>query len=278
MVTNFPSGVSSYGVPLPTLGGGFNLGSVYRIVNPTTPTSGPLLGAANVYTTISRAITAALPGDVIVIMPGSYNEALTVNKANLTFIGSGTPGAVSIATTGTTVAATITANGCSFINLNFDAVAGAAYSVAITAVTRVKFYGCRFSTNSTALVLANNVTDAVFQDCEFADGVNGIVFATANSARWFIRDCRFRNISTVHITDGAVACTNLNVTDCTFDAAANGTEPTDYLTVDTAASSGIFSGNRFAVATNAAAVLTIGANIQWGPNGTEAGWSTARPA
>lgn len=278
MVTNFPNGVSSFGVPLPTVG--LPSFGTFRIVDPTPAVPG-LLGNPNRYTTVQAAITAAQSGDVILLTPGSYNETLTIpsTKTNLALVGAGPRGTVSIVqTTAGAEGLLVSANNVTLSNLSFSGNGTGDYALKLGSGTSgFTATGCRFSGAGAAIVAIDAHTDGLFDDCEFTDGVNGIVFMTANSAQITFRYCRFARISTVHMTDGAVACTNLNVTDCTFDAAANGTEPTDYLTLDTAATSGIFSGNRFAQATNAAATLTIGANVQWGPNGTEAGWSTARP-
>lgn len=63
-----------------------------------------------------------------------------------------------------------------------------------------------------------------------------------------------------------------------FDQLEDGTEPTDFILLADNGNTGIIAGNQFAIATNATAKLTIGTGIMWGPNGTEAGWSTARPA
>jgi nitrous oxidase accessory protein NosD len=43
---------------------------------------------SNCYTTISAAITNALAGDTVTVFPGTYNEAVVLNK-NLTLLGSG---------------------------------------------------------------------------------------------------------------------------------------------------------------------------------------------
>ena len=57
-----------------------------------------------------------------------------------------------------------------------------------------------------------------------------------------------------------------------------GVAPTDFILLSDNANIGHMAENQFANATNATGVITIGTGILYGPNGTEAGWSTARPA
>ncbi|MCA9528647.1 MAG: hypothetical protein KC543_00770 [Myxococcales bacterium] len=49
--------------------------------------SGDCDASAAAFTTVQAAITAAAAGDTIEVCPGTYNENVTVNKANLTLLG-----------------------------------------------------------------------------------------------------------------------------------------------------------------------------------------------
>ena len=62
------------------------------------------------YATISDAITAASAGSIINVAAGTYNESITVNKADLTIQGAGTSSTL-VTTTGSTPAFIISANG-----------------------------------------------------------------------------------------------------------------------------------------------------------------------
>ena len=249
----------------------------YRKVDPS-----PLNKDEQTYRTITQAIAASVAGDVILIAPGSYDETVTVNKAKLTLIGLGGRGSVFIeATTAGAEAMEVTVDDVTLVNVGCDGDDTSSYALKLTSAARFRAYGCKIEGSDTALLLLSAAGDAIFTDCEFAWGVNGVVCAAGGpdpSTQIVFKNCRFHNISTVHITDGANTFANLQLIDCVFDAAEDGTEPTDYLTIDTAGTSGIVTGCRFATATNATGVLTIAADVQWVANMTEAGVSTARPS
>jgi hypothetical protein len=65
--------------------GGSAYGKTLVVNNNASNTSSPCKTAA--YTTIGAAITAANAGDTVEVCPGTYPEAVTINKANLKLIG-----------------------------------------------------------------------------------------------------------------------------------------------------------------------------------------------
>ena len=293
-ITNFPDGVSSFGVtvtgggiPAPSLNGRvlFVDGTNGSNGNEGTNKDAPLA-------TITKAESIARSGDVIAISPGSYNETVTVNVANLTFVGLGGRGAVYIepSAAGAEGMQITNVDDVTLINIGIDGDDTADYALNLNDVSRFRAYGCKFELGSgtgPAVLLdgdANGqVGDALFRDCEFAwagVGLQADDSAYGVPTQIFVDNCRFHNITTACINekDAGAWYTNLQVTNCVFDTQEDGTEPTDWVVVDHASSSGIFSGNRFATATNATGVLTIGAQVMWVANATEAGWSTARPA
>jgi hypothetical protein len=98
-----------------------------------------------------------------------------------------------------------------------------------------------------------------------------------------VKDCRFQNVSSTCVigTPGAFgidSVRNLEVTNCVFDRMEDGTKPSDFVNVNGATDTGVFATNSFAIATNAAADLKVGAKVLWVANATEAGFSVARPA
>lgn len=57
--------------------------SILTVINPVSATTLEV-GSGKTYTTIGAAITAAVPGDTILVYPGTYNENVLINKSNLT--------------------------------------------------------------------------------------------------------------------------------------------------------------------------------------------------
>lgn len=235
---------------------------------------------ANAFPTIQEAVSAASAGDVIYVAPGQYDETVTIAKS-LTLIGTGGRGAAFIEND--TVGGEgmlVTANDVTVQNLGIAGESTADYSLRVAA-DRFRAYGCKIEGADAALVMLAAAGDVIFEDCEFAWGVNGVLAEAGGldaSTQIVLKDCRFHNITTVHVSDGTNSFANIQIIDCVFDAAEDGTEPTDYLLLDAATCSGVVTGCRFAILTNDTAKLTIGANIQWLANATEAGWSTGRPA
>jgi len=241
--------------------------------------------------TIAGGVALASAGDIVVVSPGAYNETVTVNK-RLTIVGLGGRGAAFIEpSTAGAEGMQVTADDVTLINLGVASDDTGSYALNLNAVSRFRAHGCKFECASGASTICalldgtatDQVGDALFSDCEFAWAAQGIV-ADASAygvpTQIFVEGCKFHNITTAHIAenDADAWFTNLIVSDCVFEGDEAGAEPTDYIVVDHASSSGLFSGNRFAIATNATAKLTIGAQVMWVANATEAGWSTARPA
>jgi polygalacturonase len=267
------------------VGGPLTFGTV-RVVDPAESSS-----TNDIYATIQAAESASSPGDVILIAPGSYDETVTVNVAKLTFIGLGGRGAAFIepSAAGAEGMQITGVDDVTLINLGIDGDDTADYALNVNDVSRFRAFGCKFELGSgtgPAVLLNGTATgqvgDALFRDCEFAWAGTGVQFddsAYGYPTQIFIDACRFHNLTTAGLglaSGGGVL--NLHVTDCVFDNLEDGTAPTDYVKVDRSGDTGIFSGNRFATATNAASVLTIATGIKWVSNATEAGWSTARPS
>jgi hypothetical protein len=114
--TNFPFGVTSFGVPtMGTAGIPPTSGSVW-FVNSATGVDGNAGSFAQPLKTTQRAITLASPGDVIVWMAGhaetiSAAGGLTISKAGLTFWNLGVGAEAATFTLGTATTATILITG-----------------------------------------------------------------------------------------------------------------------------------------------------------------------
>lgn len=240
------------------------------------------------FATIQEAVDNAAEFDTIHIAPGAYDETVTISTNNLTIIGEGGRGGAYIEpSTSGAEGMQVAADDITIINLGIAGDSAADYALNLNSAARFRAYECKIEgVDGTVLLIdgtdTDQTADALFQDCEFAWGYSAVVFDDSSygyPTQIRFRNCWFHNMTTACMalaTGGGVA--NLEVTDCVFDAQEDGTEPTDYIVINRAGDSGIFSGNRFATATNATGVLTIAADIQWVANATEAGWSSARPS
>lgn len=250
-------------------------------------------GQSSAFATIQKAVDSAGPGDVIYIAPGSYDETVTVTavtKANLTLIGLGGRGSVYIEPSAAGAEGLqVLADDVTLINVGVDGDDTASYALNVQAASRFRAYGCKFELGSgtgPAVLLdgtaSDQTGDAIFEDCEFAWAGSGILADDSGYGyvtQVLIKNCRFHNLTTVGVGVAASGLwKNLELIDNFFDNAEDGTAPTDYILLSDNGNTGLIAGNFFATATNATGVLTIGTGLKWAPNGTEAGWSTARPA
>ena len=107
--TNFPHGITSLGIP--TFGtGGLPLSGNYWFVNSATGADGNAGTGAQPFKTIARAVAVASAGDNILIL-GSFNEAVGVTKAGITFMGAGSTSNRSLWTAPDTTAPCLTVTG-----------------------------------------------------------------------------------------------------------------------------------------------------------------------
>jgi len=238
--------------------------------------------------TIQSVVDVAAAGDVIYIEPGTYAENVIITTADLTLVGIGPRGQVKISpASGGGLKIDALALRTVLINLAVAGAAAANFALNVNGTSFCRFYGCKFTGPTGVVVLLDGTAgdrslDLNFEDCEFADGGAGVEFD--NSAAGFPTEMRFRNCLFQGLT---AACMRINaagggvlelwVKDCEFARKADGTEPTDYILVNRAGDTGLFSGNRIATPINSTLLMTIAAGIIWAANATEAGWSTARP-
>ncbi len=249
-------------------------------------------GVSRIYSTIQAAHDAAVTerGDIIHLVPGSYDESIVITKNNLTIVGMGGRGSAYILPTAAGAEGVqVSSNDVTFMNIGVAGDDTGDYALNLHAAKRFRAVNCRFELASGAgsAILIDGVTatqtsDAIFLDCEIVKAAKGFTFddsVAGYPTRIIIKGCYFSSITTNMLgiaTGGLVK--NLELIDCVFDNAEDGTAPTDYILLSDNTNTGIISGNRFATATNATGVLTIGTGLKWATNATEAGWSTARPA
>ena len=237
--------------------------------------------------------TLASAGDVIKIAGGAaYDETVNITKARMVLIGVGTRGLPFInPTTAAASGMKITADSVTIVNLGIAGESTATSALEIEGAQEVRLRRCKIEGNSGATIVllllggtaSSQVGNLMIDDCEFAFGGTGIRFD--NSGYGFPTQVRIKES---HFHETTVACMailagtggvrDLWVLDSLFANSEDATEPTDFILVNRVGDTGYFGGNHFANPTNDTAQITIAAGIIWGPNGTEAGWSTARPA
>jgi hypothetical protein len=238
--------------------------------------------------TIQSVVDAALAGDVLYIEAGTYVENVIINKPGLTLVGLGARGQPWInPASGGGLQIGDLGDDTVIVNLGIGGAGAAAWALNIKAAAEVRLYGSKFEGPTGTVVLLDGTDDdqcsnILFDDCEWAWGGSGLMFD--NSLYGYptqirVKNGLFHNMTAVCIgAEAAGGVVDLWATDNIFARQEDATEPTDYINLDRVGDTGFFGGNFFAAATNSNTLMRIAAGIIWGPNGTEAGWSTARPS
>jgi hypothetical protein len=304
-MTNFPNGVSSYGIPM--IGGGVptNVGRYLFVTgsNGSDGNRGITLGRG--FATIQKAVDSANAGTTILVAPGAYDETVTISRtaahSGLTIMGLGGRGAAYIEpSTEDAGGMVVHADDVRLVNLG---VAGedATSAVALTVTgSRFRAYECKFEGGAKQLVLGpgtvaqeeagthGNAGDALFSDCEFCWGTDGIHltctdYGAVTQGRF--ERCRFHNLSGKHITEtvgsggsAAVTFQNITVHQCTFDDLDDGTAPTNYIDLNgNNANTGVVSCSVFPTAINSGLNL-VSTAMHWVSNFHTGGISTGQPS
>ena len=114
-ITNFPNGISSFGVPVVGSGSIPTTTGNYWFVNSATTNPADGTSPSTAYPTVAQAVSSATAGtgDVIVMMPG-HAETITsstsfgsISKSGLTLVGLGSGALRPTFTLGTAATATI---------------------------------------------------------------------------------------------------------------------------------------------------------------------------
>ena len=235
--------------------------------------------------TIQEAADAVVDGDVIIIGPGEYDENVTLTGKNkIAIIGAGNPESCRL--TALTNGTGLTINGgqdVSVVNVNIEG-RGTGGGVKLAGqIRRFVASQCKFHGGATAFLIApaggGQIVDCVIDDCAIALVTTGISNALAGgdpTHRLTVKNSRFYAIVTDCIISTGAAINTFILNN--FFGTHTDAEPTQFIKLDGAGDSGLVAGNQFATATNANTKFLIDADVYWGANGTEAGWSTARPA
>ena len=187
----------------------------------TTPVTAATLYVPGGYPTIQAAVGAAAPGDTIMVAAGTYNEAVTVNKTNLTIQGAG-PAATFITTTGATPAFTITVNDITIRDLTITNSTGLMTGILVSiksgvtqglTVENVDFTNINaggpnahgiYIYNDTSPTAPMSFSGLTVRNCRFrgtntaADSRNiGIlVYQWLNLSNIYVDNCKFSNLMT----------------------------------------------------------------------------------
>jgi nitrous oxidase accessory protein NosD len=243
--------------------------------------------------TLQTAIVDAAAGDVIYVDPGEYDEEITITKSNITVVAVGGRGAVAIAPSAADpVAVTIDGSAArrtdvTLVNLGLegDGTGGGLHIKGD--VRRVRVYGCKIEGGAFGAKLESTAAGALadnrFEGCEFAFTTTAVHIDVSGGGdpvtQTLIRNSLLHNFSGRGVFVDTTHTADLWLEDNVFAAQEDGTAPSDeWIKADVASTTGLVTGNRFAIATNAIADLALAAGVLWSANATEAGWSTARPS
>lgn len=223
------------------------------------------------YLTIQAAHDAASAGDRILVAPGDYEETVTITKDNLTFVGAGARGSVSVAPGGNGIAWVIdgtTASGrveeVEFHNIGGEG-AGTGGGIHIKGnIRRIRAYECKFEGGAFAAKLestaAGSVADVQFRDCEFAWTTTGVSILASGGGDPVTQldfiECWWHNCVADGVKGTVVAAVNIHLHECRFDDLEDGTAPTGkYVDLQVAGTTGTLTGCYFPVAVNGAKVI-----------------------
>ena len=245
----------------------------------------------------SEAVAKASAYDFIHVAPNNgaaYVESavLDVSVRGLTFIGEGPIASVWVQPSTAGVAGVkVSASEVTFQNFGAEANVTGAYGLDIEdAVEEFRAFYSKFGGGGGVLdaVRLTGAGPVLLDHCEFAWAGYGVEFKgglTSWPTQIVINKCRFHNLSVSHLfrstVGGGALLKNLQHTNNFHDNMENGTEPSDsFIRLSKATSTGLITGNQFATATlsNTKFILNADGLMKWGPNGTEAGYSSARPA
>lgn len=252
------------------------------------------------YATIASAEAKAQSGDSLVIQNGTYTEDVTFNVSGLTVRAGalgGYPDVVVIK--GKTVVSAcrnVTFRGIEFFSNSstFPCVRLGASSDSANAVTSVLFEDCSFSSDGSTTPPAGALVfgglHITFRRCRFVNLTHGILIHPTSGEFPYgvkVENCEFSEITTSCVADlvgsfdSSIAPISRSGVGSNFLMRDNTvvTAPTTQVNIGTVGTStGLMTGNRWAVATNSNSAIVIPSGILYPTNYTEAGASTARPA
>jgi len=203
-LTNFPRGISSFGVPV--LGGGniTTTGTVYFLDSGIGSDGNEGLSSERPFATLDYAFSrcATNNGDYIIVAPGhaeTITTAVGLDVAGVTVVGLG-PGRSKPAFTGSGAIDVFNVSAANITIHNLRIIGASASVTALinttTAGTDFSAYDCLFEPDATPL---NNITinapRYTFKQCTWRSSANGsdyaILHETGDCDDWIVQDCVF---------------------------------------------------------------------------------------
>jgi hypothetical protein len=245
------------------------------------------------FLTVQAAHDAASEGDLILVAPGEYDEDIEITTGKISIVGAGPRHSIRITGTsaGTKTAMTLTGvQDVGLYNLNLEGRTSSGSALVYTGqIRRVEVAGCKIHGGDQAVLISapasSQTVDVRFEDCVIANSAIGISINYSGGDpchQIVVTKCLFSKITADCIVENG-ATHDISIYDNVF-AASDGTEPTQFLDIDTTGTTGfvaknvfhttIFSTAKFAIATG---VLFAG-NISEAENpSTNVGGTSGRP-
>jgi hypothetical protein len=261
----------------------------YYVNNSTGSNSNDGLSPSSPLASITHALALAKSNDQIFLAPGSYDEAVVITgadaegnaRSNLMIVGQGGPGAAAIAPSASNaVAITVSGtaarrnSGVTLVNVGGEGNGTGGGLYVFGNIRRFRAFGCKFEGGAFAAKLestaAGSVGDTKFVENEFAWTTTALSIVVSGGGDPVTQTLVQRNLFHNFVTDGIVNSgahsTDLWVIENVFANQEDATEPTQYLDIDEANTTGLVAKNVFATTVMAAAKLAIAAGVIWAGN------------
>lgn len=230
------------------------------------------------FATVQKAINSAAAHDVIVIAPGEYDEDVTSTLSKIAIVGIGPRHSVRITGTAAGTATALTLTGVQDVglyNLNLEGRSGGAGLVFSGQIRRVEVRHCKLHGGTSAVAIqvpaSSQTVDVRFEDNVFANATNGLFVDYSGGDpchQIVVRNCLFTKITTDCIVEDGVTH-DWAISGNVFGA-NDGTEPTQFLDIDSTGTTGFVCDNWFHTTLLASSVFAIAAGVLWVDNKVQA--------
>lgn len=277
-MTHFPSGVSSFGVPIMGPGIPTTTGQ-YVFVSSAVGSDDNDGLKATPYATFAKALDKCTADqmDVIILMPGHSEDiagaaGIAADVAGVTTVGIG-QGSLRPKFTFSNAASTftITAEDQTFINIEWEAaVADVVMGLDISGVDDLTFDGCWFTEATTALNfvivmdLATGADNITINRCRFigADASNDHFIRAINTDGFYVYDSLFymnvaqtAAVGLIEATGATGVLTNVEIKNTNFRSLVDGA---NFIDLSSASNSGVISNCMFSSLDTGGAVTGFG--------------------